>query len=150
VDDLRDGPVCPRCGYRPIEEPTTEPVDAALTRLSAELDARYATWLDALRENLSDPIATNSLDLWDDAAIRGSIRDVRDGGPLPDPLPTAWATAANAILAGLERLNLSRDDLLAAMGSTPLTREELEARLRRLLDTKLQGRDPRRVRIVVE
>ena len=66
------------------------------------------------------------------------------------PLPTAWATAANAILAGLERLNLSRDDLLAAMGSAPLTREELEARLRRLLDTKLQGRDPRRVRIVVE
>ncbi len=150
VDDLRDGPVCPRCGYRPIEEPTTEPVDAALIRLSAELDTQYATWLGALRENLSDPIATHSLELWDDAAIRGSIRDVRDGGPLPDPLPTAWATAANAILAGLERLNLSRDDLLAAMGSAPLTREELEARLRRLLDTKLQGRDPRRVRIVVE
>jgi len=150
VEDLRDSPVCPRCGYRPLEEPTAERGEAALTRLTAELEALYASWVGALRENLSDPIATNSLELWDDATIRGSIRDVRDGGPLPDPLSAPWAVAANAILSGLERLNLSRDDLLAAIGSAPLTREELEARLRRFLDTQLQGRDPRRVRIVVE
>ena len=150
VDDLRDSPVCPRCGYRPIEEPTAERVEAALNRLAAELTTLYASWLAALRENLSDPLATDSLALWNDAAMRGSIRAVRDGAPLPDPLPAPWAAAVNTILAGLERLNLGRDDLLAAIGSAPLTRDEIETRLRRFLDTQLHGRDPKRVRIVVE
>ncbi len=150
ADDLRDGPVCPRCNYRPIESPSAERVAAALGRLEGELENLYASWLATLRENLSDPIAADSLDLWDDAGVRGSIRAVRDGDPLPDPLPAAWATAANTILAGLERLNLRRDDLLAAIGSAPLTREELEQRLRRFLDTRMHGHDPRRVRIVVE
>lgn len=150
VDDLRDSPLCPRCGYRPIEEPTTEPVAAALFRLESELETLHTSWVQALRENLADPIATTSLELWEDATTRGSIRDVRDGGPLPDPLPAPWAIAVNTILSGLERLNLGRDNLLAAIGSAPLTRDEFEARLKRFLDTQLQGRDARRVRLVVE
>lgn len=149
-DDLRESPICPRCGYRPIEEPASEAVEGALVRLESELTALYDAWLAALRTNLNDPMVAQSLDLWDNPAIRGSIRDVRDGAALPDPLTAAWATAANSILAGLERINLSRDEVLAALGSAPLTREEFEARLRRFLDRQLQGHDPKRVRIVVE
>jgi len=149
VDDLRDSPVCPRCGYRPIEEPTPEGVATALTRLATELETLFTSWVGALRENLCDPLVTDSLALWNDAALRGSIRAVRDGEPLPDPLPAAWAVAVNTILAGLERLNLSRDDLLTAIGSAPLTCDEFEARVRQFLATQLQGRDPKRVRLVL-
>jgi hypothetical protein len=90
------------------------------------------------------------LDLWDDAAIRGSIRAFRDGADLPEPLPSGWAPAVNEILGGLERVPIVQDDLLAALGSTPMTREEFERRVKQFLDQQMQGRDVRKVRIVVE
>jgi hypothetical protein len=148
--ELRDSPICPRCGFRPIEELRSETVEAALARLETELTQMYGTWLAVLRANVHDPIASNGLDLWDDAAIRGSIREFRDGADLPEPLPSGWAPAVNEILGGLERVPIGQDDLLAALGSTPMTREEFERRVKQFLDQQMQGRDARKVRIVVE
>jgi len=148
--DLRDTPICPRCSFRPIEELRNEYVDATLTRLEHELTQMYAAWLEALRANLNDPIVGAGLDLWDDAAIRGSIRAFRDGGDLPEPLPTGWAPAVNTILGGLERLTITPEVLLAALGSTPMTRADFEQRIRQFLDQQMQGRAADQVRIVVE
>jgi energy-coupling factor transporter ATP-binding protein EcfA2 len=148
--ELRDNPICPRCGFRPIEELRSETVEAALARLEHELAQMYDAWLATLRDNLHDPIASEGLELWDDAAIRGSIREFRDGADLPEPLPSGWAPAVNEILGGLERVPIVQDDLLAALGSTPMTREEFERRVKQFLDQQMQGRDVRKVRIVVE
>ena len=150
ADELHDGPICPRCQFRPIEELRTESVDVALVRLENDLSTIQDAWLSSLRDNLQDPIATDSLGLWEDAAIRGSIRAFRDGEPLPHPLPPAWAPAVNTILSGLQRLAISSTDLLAAIGSTPLTRSDFDGRVRLFLDQRLQGQDVRKVRIIVE
>ena len=148
--ELRDSPICPRCHCRPIEELRSEGVEAALVRLEQELEQMYGEWLTALRENLHDPVANEGLDLWDDAAIRGSIREFRDGDNLPVPLPPEWSPAVQEILSGLERLTISHDALLTTLGSTPMTRADFEQRVRQFLDQQLQGRDARKVRIVVE
>jgi hypothetical protein len=149
-DELRDSPVCPRCSFRPIEEGRKEQVGDALTRLEDELQQMYTEWLTVLRTNLHDPVASEGLDLWDNAAIRGSIRDFRDGGDLPEPLSSDWAAAVNTILGGLERLTVDAHALLATLGSTPMTRDDFEQRVRQFLDQQMQGRDVRKVRIVVE
>lgn len=125
-------------------------MEATLTRLEHELAQSYDAWLAALRANLNDPIASEGVDLWDNAAIRGSIRAFCDGADLPEPLPQGWTPAVNAILGGLERLTLTGDGLLAALGSTPMTREEFEQWVKQFLDQQMQGRDARKMRIVVE
>jgi hypothetical protein len=150
ADDLRSGPVCPRCEFRPIEDLRTERVDAALVRLDTELGTIHDDWIATLRANLADPIAHDGLELWDDALVRGSIRGFRDGEALPDPLSPQWAAAVNAILSGLERLTIRHDDLLAALGSAPLNRDELERRFKQFVDGQVHGRDIRKVRLVIE
>jgi hypothetical protein len=150
ADELHDTPICPRCRFRPIEERRSEAVEVALTRLETELEQMDHEWLTSLRDNLHDPIASNGLELLDDAAIRGSIRTFRDGADLPIPLPPAWTTAVNEVLEGLEKLTLSQGALLSALGSTPLSREDFERRVKQFLDEQMRGHDARKVRIVME
>jgi hypothetical protein len=150
ADDLHDTPICPRCSFRPIEERRNEQVEAALMRLETELEQMHQEWLTALRENLHDPIASNGLELLDDAAIRGSIRNFRDGADLPESLSSAWTTAVNEVLEGLEKLTLSQGALLSALGSTPLSCEDFERRVKQFLDEQMRGHDARKVRIVIE
>ncbi|HEX9441857.1 MAG TPA: DUF6079 family protein, partial [Roseiflexaceae bacterium] len=150
ADDLRSGPECPRCHFHPIEELRAESVEAALARLDAELGALREAWLAVLRQNLADPVASDGLNLLENAAVRGSIRAFRDGGLLPEPVPAEWAAAVNAVLSGLERLTIARDELLAALGSAPLARDDLERRFKQFVDQQLHGRDIRKVRVVIE
>ena len=71
---------------------------------------------------------------------------------LPDPIPQTFVRALAQVLAGLEGILVTRDDLLNALlkGGARCTADELRGRLDGILNAMTKGKDPAKVRFVIE
>lgn len=147
--DLEREPRCPYCDFRLTEAPP-QPVEEALRQVDAELSRLWREWGKILREALQSPTAQESLALMAPNE-RDRLEALRDSGQLPDLDEPFLETLAQA-LAGLERVTLPPEDILEALTrpGMPCTADELRQRFENLLHRLLTGKDPARVRIVVE
>jgi predicted ATPase len=149
--ELEASPVCPHCSFKPGSEPATAPVATMLDYLDGELDKLVENWTQTLIANLEDPTTKDNLNL-----LKPKPRKLVDGfikkRTLPDILEQDFIHALQEALSGLTRVSIKitalRDALLA--GGSPATPAEMKKRFEEFLEILTKGKEPGKVRIVME
>ena len=149
--EMNASPVCPDCSYKPAAEPPAAPVDALLDGLDDELDDLVANWTQTLLTNLGDPTTKGNLGLLkpEPKKLVNSFIKKRS---LPDELDQDFIHALGEVLSGLEKVPVKTADLRAALlsGGSPATPAEMKKRFEEYLDELTRGKEPGKVRIVLE
>jgi len=149
--DLKQHPLCPHCGYRPVEEPPAAPVQARLDELEKRLGGLHSAWTQALLDNLSTPTTQGNLALLSDDQ-QALVESFLHAGKLPATVSYEFVTTVREALTGLERVAVPPEEILIALtqGGMPCTVQELLARFHSFVDEQTKGKDPNKVRIVIE
>ncbi len=151
--DLEAHPVCPHCGYRPVEE---SGIGIAAVDLLAQLDERLdelvRDWMTTLLANLADPTVEANMELLGVGSGSNALAELRQKRELPDPIPPALVKALQEVLSGLLKVTLPTTQLHSALedGGMPCTIDELRERFDRYLATLTKGKDGSKVRVVIE
>jgi hypothetical protein len=149
--ELEASPVCPHCSFKPGAEPPTAPVATMLDALDGELDKLVENWIQTLLANLEDPTTKGNLSL-----LKPESHKLVDGfikkRTLPDDLDQNFIHSLQEVLSGLTKVSVNigdlRDTLLA--GGSPATPAEMRKRFDEYLDQLTKGKEPGKVRIVLE
>lgn len=149
--DLQSGPECPHCGFRPAVESIDVPAGRRLEEVDEELDRLVDAWTRTLLENLADPTTREQLDLLK-AEERSEVEAFMDAGELSETLSDTFIQALRQVLQGLTKITVTSEELRNALlsGGAPATLDEIRKRFEGLLEGKARGKDPDRVRVVVE
>ncbi|MFH1922873.1 MAG: DUF6079 family protein [Planctomycetota bacterium] len=149
--ELEASPVCPHCNFKPGAEPPTAPAATMLDALDGELDKLVENWTQTLLANLEDPTTKGNLSL-----LKPEPRKLADGfikkRTLPDDLDQDFIHALQEVLSGLIKVSVKSDDLRDALlsGGSPATPAEMRKRFEEYLDHLTKGKEPGKVRIVLE
>ena len=170
--EMETSPFCPHCGFRPAAEATTGPmsnvqgqdeigpktkgfglINAAfvLQQLDDQLDKMLAEWTSALISNLEDPITKGALHL-----LKPEPRKLVDGfikkQSLPDDLDQDFIHALQEALSGLTKVAVKIEDMRSALlaGGSPVTPVEIRKRFEEYLEGLTRGKEPGKIRIVLE
>ncbi len=149
--DLYASPVCPHCSYKPGSEPPTAPAGTMLDGLDNELDKLVDDWIQTLLANLEDPTTKGNLDLLKPEPkklVNGFIKK----RVLPDDMDQDFIYALQEVLSGLEKVSVKTADMRAALlaGGSPATPAEMKKRFEEYLDELTRGKEPGKVRIILE
>jgi len=151
--DLEADPICPHCSFRPLEETTgSTPVSAALRTLDEQLDDLLKDWTATLIANLEDPTVAENVELLTDRKGKKALAQFLERRELPDPVEAAFVKALQEVLSGLQKVVLSGEALHRALvsGGVPCTISEVKERFEKHLSEATKGKDPTKVRIVLE
>jgi hypothetical protein len=149
--ELGASPVCPHCNFKPGAEPPTAPAATMLDALDGELDKLVENWTQTLLANLEDPTTKGNLSL-----LKPEPRKLVDGfikkRTLPDDLDQDFIHALQEVLSGLTKVSVKIADLRDALlsGGSPATPAEMRKRFEEYLDHLTKGKEPGKVRIVLE
>jgi hypothetical protein len=149
--ELGASPVCPHCNFKPGAEPPTAPAATMLDALDGELDKLVENWTQTLLANLEDPTTKGNLSL-----LKPEPRKLVDGfikkRTLPDDLDQDFIHALQEVLSGLTKVTVKIADLRDALlsGGSPATPAEMRKRFEEYLDHLTKGKEPGKVRIVLE
>ncbi len=122
-----------------------------LDSLDDELDKLVENWTQTLLTNLEDPTTKGNLSL-----LKPEPRKLVDGfmkkRALPDDLDQDFIHALKEVLSGLTKVSVKTEDLRAALlaGGSPATPAEMKKRFEEYLDELTKGKEPGKVRIVLE
>jgi hypothetical protein len=149
--ELEASPVCPHCNFKPGAEPPTTPAATILNVLDGELDKLVENWTQTLLANLEDPTTKGNLSL-----LKPEPRKLVDGfikkRTLPDTLDQDFIHALQEALSGLTKVSVKITNLREALleGGSPATPAEMRKRFDEYLDGLTKGKEPGKVRIVLE
>jgi hypothetical protein len=149
--DMDSAPLCPHCGFKPSVESTVVAASAVLAQMDDGLDKLVEDWCRTLLANLEDPTTKGNL-----ALLKTGPRKLVDGfikkKALPDDLTQDFIQAMKEALSGLTKVSIKMDDLRAAIlaGGSPATPAEMKKRFEEYLDQLTKGKEPGKVRIVLE
>ena len=149
--ELAASPVCPHCSYKPNAEASQAPAGAVLDSLDGELDKLVENWTQTLLANLEDPTTQSNLGL-----LKPERRKLVDNfikrRSLPDTLDQEFILALKEVLSGLLKVEIKTADLRAALltGGSPVTPSEMRKRFEDYLEEIIRGKEPGKVRIVLE
>jgi len=149
--ELEASPVCPHCGFKPAAESLTAPAASMLDALDGELDKLVENWTQTLLANLEHPTTKENLSL-----LKPEQRKQVDGfikkRILPNDLDQDFIHALQEVLSGLTKVSVKIADLRDALlaGGSPATPEEMRKRFEEYLDGLTKGKEPGKVRIVLE
>jgi len=149
--DIDASPVCPHCSYKPGAEPPAVPSGTMLDGLDSELDKLVENWTQTLLTNLEDPTTKGNLNLLKPEPkklVNGFIKK----RVLPDDMDQDFIHALQEVLSGLEKVSVNTADMRAALlaGGSPATPAEMKKRFEEYLDELTKGKEPGKVRIVLE
>lgn len=149
--DLERSPICPNCKYRPIEDVTDRDVNAVIYQMEDRLEEIHREWTQTLLDNLSDPTVQDNIDLVE-VHQRGIVSDFIDEKELPKEITDQFVKTFQDIFSGLEKVSVNEEDLKKIFGGvgTPLTVDELRKKFEEYLQSLIEDKDPKRVRIVLE
>jgi hypothetical protein len=149
--DLQSTPLCPHCRFNPSVEKTSVAASHILDQMDAQLDAMVAAWTLTILSNLEDPITQANMDLLkiDDREPLEAFIKSKD---LPVPLDSNFVHALKEVLSGLVKVTVKAQELEQALQVTdgPATPEEMKKRFVEYIDQLTKGKDPAKVRIVME
>ncbi len=148
--ELEASPSC-KCNFKPGAEPYTASGATMLDALEGELDKLVENWTQTLLANLEDPTTKGNLSL-----LRPESRKLVDGfikkRTLPDDLNQDFIHALKEVLSGLTKVSVKIADLRDALlsGGSPATPAEMRNRFEEYLEGLTKGKEPGKVRIVLE
>ncbi|MFZ4524145.1 MAG: DUF6079 family protein [Chlorobium sp.] len=145
-------PVCPHCGFRPLlNESIMIGAASIIERMDTELDAMVAGWSVTILGNLKDPITQANMDLLrsDD---RQPLESFIKSGELPEPLDSNFVHALKEVLSGLVKVSVKAKDLekVLQVHGGAATPSEMKRRFDEYIDQLTKGKDPAKVRIILE
>jgi len=149
--ELNASPVCPNCNFKPGSEPPAAPAGSVLDGLDEELDNMVENWTQTLLTNLEDPTTKGNLNL-----LKSEPKKLVNGftkkRALPDKLDKNFIHALSEVLSGLQKVPIKITDLRGALlsGGSPVTPAEMKQRFEDYLDQLTRGKEPGKVRIVLE
>jgi len=149
--ELAASPYCPHCSFRPAnEQGDFLPAVNVLKQLDDELDRLLDGWQQTLLDNLDDPTVQANLDLLK-ASARELIKKFVASKKLADPITPDFVSAVQEALSGLEKIDLSGDDIRSALlqGGSPASPDDLRKRFETLLNERCKGKDASKLRFVV-
>lgn len=149
--ELDSTPTCPHCGFKPSTETRTDTRPQQIDEMDAQLDEMAEDWTSIILSNLEDPTTQDNLNLlkMDD---RESLEAFLQSRELPIPLSNSFVHALKDALSGLVKVPVHLKDLQTALKVTdgPATPAEMKNRFDEYIDKLTKGKDPVKVRIVVE
>ena len=149
--NLDSTPICPHCGFRPSVETSVAAGSQVIDQMDAQLDTMLAGWTSTILGNLEDPITQANMDLLkvDDREPLEAFIQSRE---LPVQLDSNFVHALKEVLSGLVKVAVTVQDLQTALQVTdgPATPTEMKKRFEEYIDQLTKGKDPAKVRIVVE
>ncbi|MFC1805399.1 DUF6079 family protein, partial [Planctomycetota bacterium] len=109
------------------------------------------SWTKTLLTNLDDPTVQENFGLISPQK-RKLVREFMDAGELPPKLTPAFLDALQEVLSNLTKIVVRIGDLREKLvpAGTPVTPAELKKRFDDYLDDLAKGKDPNKVRIVLE
>lgn len=149
--ELDASPECPHCSFKPAIELQSAPAAVVLEGLDNELDKLVENWTQTLLDNLEDPTTKDNLSL-----LKPKQRKLVDGfiqeRVLPSDFSQDFIKALKEVLSGLVKVSIKAGDLRIALltGGAPATPEEMKKRFEEYLDQLTKGKEPGKVRIVIE
>lgn len=149
--NLDSTPVCPHCSFRPSVESGSAAGAQMIDQLDSQLDALLAGWTSTLLGNLEDPITQANLELLK-ADDRAPLEDFIKSRELPIPLDNNFIHALKEVLSGLVKITVKVQSLQEALQVTdgPATPAEMKKRFDGYIDQLTRGKDPAKVRLVLE
>jgi len=149
--DLSTSPVCRYCNYKPVADAQSPSSDIVLDELDDELDELVNNWTRTLFTNLEDPGIQSNIELLKPEQQK-MIDRFRKKQTLPDRLNQDFIQALQDVLHGLIKVPVSISDLRSALlsGGSPVTPAEMRKRFEEYLDGLTKGKEPDKVRIVIE
>jgi hypothetical protein len=149
--NLDASPICPHCGFRPSVETGAAAGSQMIDQMDAQLDAMVTAWTSTILSNLEDPITQANMDLLkiDD---REPLEAFIKSKELPVPLDSNFVHALKEVLSGLVKVTVNAQELQQALQVTdgPATPAEMKKRFEEYVDQLTKGKDPAKVRIVME
>lgn len=149
--NLDASPICPHCGFRPSVETGAAAGSQMIDQMDAQLEAMVAAWTSTILSNLEDPITQANMDLLkiDD---REPLEAFIKSKELPVPLDSNFVHALKEVLSGLVKVTVKAQELQQALQVTdgPATPAEMKKRFEEYIDQLTKGKDPAKVRIVME
>ncbi|MEN6327777.1 MAG: DUF6079 family protein [Syntrophomonas sp.] len=148
--ELENNPLCAHCGFKPGQGVGPD-ASTVLNGLDNELDHMVEAWTATLLSNLKDPTIQQTLDLLKPTDLV-RVNDFIKKQQLPEPIDNAFVSALQDALSGLSRLEIKSAELKKALtkGGAPATPEELSQRFNNYLQEITKGKDPAKIRIVLE
>jgi hypothetical protein len=149
--ELEASPICPQCNFKPGTEPLEATAAMMLDALDGELDKLVENWTQTLLANLEDPTTKGNLSLLK-PKLRKLVDDFIKKRALPDDLDQDFINALQEVLSDLTKVSGKIGDLRIALlvGVSPATPEEMQKRFEEYLDGLTKGKEPSKVRIVLE
>lgn len=122
-----------------------------LDALDSELDKLVENWTKTLLDNLEDPTTKGNLSLLkpeQSKLVDGFLKE----RTLPSDLGQDFILALQEVLSGLTKVSVNIADLRDALlaGGSPATPAEIRKWLEEYLESLTKGKEPGKVRIVLE
>jgi len=151
INDLKATPLCPHCAFKPSQESVPSPVGNRLSKLEDDIGKLYDEWTNMLLSNLKDPITQERIDLLK-PEMKKHIQTFLDKQALPDEISDGFVQAIREALSDLKKITIKVPDLRDALlsGGSPFNPGEMKSRLDTYLNQLTAGKDPSKVRIVLE
>ncbi|MDG6998066.1 MAG: ATP-binding protein [Nitrososphaerota archaeon] len=149
--ELAASPVCPHCNFKPVLESSLSSAAMMLDSLDVELDKFVENWTQTLLTNLEDPATKDNMSL-----LKPDPRKLVDffikTRKLPNEIDQDFIHALQEVLSGLTKVSVKIADLRDALlsGGSPTTPAEMEKRFDEYLNQLTKGKEPGKVRIVLE
>ena len=151
--ELMKSPVCPHCGFKPSSENRVKRMQGGLMLdlVDETLDSMITSWTETILNNLEDPVTQSNLELLDEN-LREQIGFFIKTRELPEPLDKEFAIALKEVLSGLIKVSLNANEMQKTLkrGSGPSTPDEIKKRFSEYIDSLIKGKDPAKIRIVME
>jgi hypothetical protein len=150
-DDLKRTPLCPHCHYRPAEEKVKIPAEVVLRQLEDDLERLYEDWTHTLAGNLEDPTVKENIYLLKPEQQK-ALEQVIKEQQLPYVVDASFVKTVQEVLSGMEKVLVTAGDIKKVLseGGTPCTISEFQKRFEDYLQSLARGKDPKKVRIVLE
>lgn len=149
--DLDASPICPHCKFYPSAEPSASAGSQTIDQMDSKLDEIISAWTSTLLSNLEDPITQANMALLK-TEDREPLEEFINSKDLPVPLNSNFVHALKEVLSGLVKVTVKAQELHHALEVTggPATPAEMKNRFDEYIDQLTKGKDPAKVRIVIE
>ena len=149
--DLDASPICPHCGFRPSAESGGAIGSQLLQQMDDQLDTLIEQWTKTLLNNLDDPMTQANIKELLQESDRAVIQSFVNSRELPEPVDANFVQILKTILAGLQKVTITKAALLKVVTDLgPTTPDEIKKAIAIFIDSFTKGKDPTKVRIVLE
>jgi len=150
--DMEASAMCPHCKFSPREESPGAPAANLLDSFDDELDTLIESWTQTLMTNLEDPTTRERIQKVLSTEERAIVENFLNARRLPDDIDQAFLKAIQEALTDLALISVKTEDLRKALlsGGAPITPSELRTRFDEYLEALTRGKEPGKVRIVLE